>query len=414
MALPSRPNSRIGGLPSNPSPRSRSLSTRAPAQGLPPRSNSTVGDRPYIHSRATSAPLPQNSQQQLRPQRSLPSLASSPPQQGRLPQRPRIGATPPVPPVPKLPPSIRQPSSRALYSSRNESSGSISSAYSSDTPSDLSNPWDSPATSATSVEDNVDKESLEPDPRPAPGFGYSLWSRVAAAAGTLTVNVSKAWEANVGSVAGEGTTYTASSRKCDIDLMSVSLVTPPGQESRLTRALKAYHIEQARQPSDLPEWLFDERERGVRRTAPSEEHTTAKEVVKEVPMEPRSTARPVDPPRETTPLGRARTMLKKAADDDATASMSRATQHLRALRDAKAKRTPTIRFVDTPHPRHAAASAQEKRPAELPVIDRRYAFPTSRDLEPPLPTNAVPISSLRSSGRRPTAVGLPTSVRPRR
>lgn len=37
--------------------------------------------------------------------------------------------------------------------------------------------------------------------------------------------------------------------------------TPPGEESRLTRALKAYHVEKARDPTDLPPWLFEEHER---------------------------------------------------------------------------------------------------------------------------------------------------------
>lgn len=37
--------------------------------------------------------------------------------------------------------------------------------------------------------------------------------------------------------------------------------TPPGEESRLTRALKAYHIDKARDPTDLPPWLFEEHER---------------------------------------------------------------------------------------------------------------------------------------------------------
>jgi hypothetical protein len=35
--------------------------------------------------------------------------------------------------------------------------------------------------------------------------------------------------------------------------------TPPGQESRLTRAMKAYHLEKAKDASDLPPWLFPER-----------------------------------------------------------------------------------------------------------------------------------------------------------
>lgn len=37
--------------------------------------------------------------------------------------------------------------------------------------------------------------------------------------------------------------------------------TPPGGETRLTRALKAYYIERARAPADLPPWLFEEYER---------------------------------------------------------------------------------------------------------------------------------------------------------
>ena len=36
-----------------------------------------------------------------------------------------------------------------------------------------------------------------------PGFGSSLWSRVAAAAGNLSVSVTKAWETNVAYVSGE-------------------------------------------------------------------------------------------------------------------------------------------------------------------------------------------------------------------
>jgi len=73
------------------------------------------------------------------------------------------------------------------------------------------------------------------------GVGYTIWSRLATAAGTLSVDVSKAWAVNVALASGEE--------------------TPPGRESRLTQAMKAYHLEKARDPSDLPEWLFEEHER---------------------------------------------------------------------------------------------------------------------------------------------------------
>ncbi|KAF7322942.1 hypothetical protein HMN09_00073700 [Mycena chlorophos] len=95
--------------------------------------------------------------------------------------------------------------------------------------------------SCSAAECSVSEEEEEPA-----GDGFTLWSKVASAASSLTVNVGKAWTTNVATFSGEE--------------------TPPGQESRLTRAMKAYHIEKARDPSDLPAWLFDERER--RRPAP--------------------------------------------------------------------------------------------------------------------------------------------------
>ncbi|KAG6818149.1 hypothetical protein H0H87_000054 [Tephrocybe sp. NHM501043] len=72
------------------------------------------------------------------------------------------------------------------------------------------------------------------------GVGDALWNRVANVASTLTVSVTKAWSAKITTSAGED--------------------TPPGQESRLTRALKAYHRDKARNTSDLPTWLFEEHE----------------------------------------------------------------------------------------------------------------------------------------------------------
>ncbi|KAF9451068.1 hypothetical protein P691DRAFT_808910 [Macrolepiota fuliginosa MF-IS2] len=75
------------------------------------------------------------------------------------------------------------------------------------------------------------------------GDGYAIWNTITNVANTLTINASKAWSTNIVTLAGEE--------------------TPPGQESRLTQAMKAYHIAKAQDPSDLPEWLFDERERRV-------------------------------------------------------------------------------------------------------------------------------------------------------
>ena len=91
-----------------------------------------------------------------------------------------------------------------------------------------------------------------------PGYGLSLWSRVATAANTLTISASKAWASNAAAYSGERAFFLLyfseplSIRRAD---------TPPGEDSRLTRAMKAYHIEKARDPSDLPPWLFEEHER---------------------------------------------------------------------------------------------------------------------------------------------------------
>lgn len=47
-----------------------------------------------------------------------------------------------------------------------------------------------------------------PDAGPvAPGAGSSLWGKIASAAGTLGVDVSKAWATNVAVYAGEGVLF---------------------------------------------------------------------------------------------------------------------------------------------------------------------------------------------------------------
>ncbi|OAX44610.1 hypothetical protein K503DRAFT_678223, partial [Rhizopogon vinicolor AM-OR11-026] len=73
--------------------------------------------------------------------------------------------------------------------------------------------------------------------------GDSVWDRVAAAASTLKVNVNKAWTSTIDT-----------SEEGDVE-------TSPGGDSHLVRVMKAYHLAKARHPSDLPDWLFDERQR---------------------------------------------------------------------------------------------------------------------------------------------------------
>ncbi|GJE87212.1 hypothetical protein PsYK624_032950 [Phanerochaete sordida] len=373
MALPRRPNARLG-LPSNPSPRSRTLSAPDPQAAVPPRPSSAAA----LHSGSSSPAAPQADR--IRPQRSLTSLRGELGTE-RAAGRARTDARPPVPPLPPLPPPATKPgtSTMSAYTRRNGSAASLASASSTS-----SSAYASPAASDesfTSVEDSADPDEKAP-PALAPGFDSSLWGRVAAAAGNLSVNINRAWEANIGLSSGE--------------------VTPPGEESRLSKAIKAYHIEKARDPSDLPEWLFSERERGVRAAARAAEPETQRAAA----PAPEPAARAVSPPR-ADPRARA----KREVDEEHAASMSRAAQKLRELRDQKAaKRTPTIRFADTPHPRHAGGARMQAPPPPPPEEQPRLPeLP-----EPRLVTNVRPVASLKSVGKRPNAVGLPTSVRPRR
>lgn len=162
------------------------------------------------------------------------------------------------------------------------------------------------------------------------GDGYAVWSRVAAVASTLTVSVSKAWATNIITFAGEGifgcsfSCLLFPSTKGDAD-------TPLGQESRLTRAMKAYHLEKARDPTDLPPWLFEEHER---RSLVSEPRSTSRRREGERAA-PKVTF--AEMPRSRGP----REIYDTAAswDDegttDAALQPSKGANRLKAMRDAK-------------------------------------------------------------------------------
>jgi hypothetical protein len=145
-----------------------------------------------------------------------------------------------------------------------------------------------------------------------PEDGNSVWSRVATAASTLTVSVSKAWAVNVTNNPGED--------------------TPPGEESRLFRAMKAYHLDKARDPSDLPPWLFSEQDRrplGQLRLASRQENTDGTGSVQASPLSPprsRGLRDIYDAAGVTSP-----TSPRNFGD----VPTSKAASHLKALRDAK-------------------------------------------------------------------------------
>lgn len=211
MSLPSRPNARIG-LPSGPAPRSRSVNGRATPSDIPSRPGSAASNPPLSRTRTTSSPSAPPAR--LRPQRSYTALPRADDSRSRSQRN-----NPPVPPLPPLPGQKKQ-DERYIpthpYGERKGSVESISSAAS----SAVSSTFDSvpgSATSVTSVEDNDEMEKDMKggdDQRVAPGFGSSLWGRVAIVAGNLTVSVSRAWEANITASSGEGAGFPS----CDMEM----------------------------------------------------------------------------------------------------------------------------------------------------------------------------------------------------
>ncbi|GLB34992.1 hypothetical protein LshimejAT787_0205570 [Lyophyllum shimeji] len=187
-----------------------------------------------------------------------------------------------------------------------------------------------------------DKESSETG-----GDGYAIWSRVATMASTLTVSVSKAWAANLTTSAGEE--------------------TPPGQESRLTRVMKAYHLEKARDPSDLPPWLFDERERrrpaGHERTDAFAGRHERAQSVNDV-SKARGLRDIYDAYRPEAPASRP----SQRVFDDEPPPPSKTTDRLRALRDARRN---AARAAPEPEGALAEATGDSRPRIGLPSGPRR-------------------------------------------
>ncbi|KAJ7172519.1 hypothetical protein C8R46DRAFT_152643 [Mycena filopes] len=196
-----------------------------------------------------------------------------------------------------------------------------------------------------------------------PGDGFTLWSKIASTASSLTVNVGKAWHTNVTTFAGEE--------------------TPVGQESRLTRAMKAYHLEKARDPTDLPAWLFDEKERRrpdppapeASRSNRSRRRDDYDDDYEEVPKArepPQSRGlRDIYEAAASTQPTRSTRGARSYADD--TPQPSKATDRLKALRDAKRGALGTS-ARDEDRGRDAPVAVE--REPEAPPPRRRVGLPT--------------------------------------
>jgi hypothetical protein len=149
--------------------------------------------------------------------------------------------------------------------------------------------------------------------------GSTLWNGFVNVASSLTVNVSKAWASNVNTQDGEE--------------------TPAGQESRLTRAMKAYHLEKAKDPSELPHWLFNERERGVKgstrgRTGNDDIRADTPEIPEAPPITQSSGLRAIYASAVPADGQRSRRYETTRYGDDGI-TPSKAANRLRAMREPK-------------------------------------------------------------------------------
>jgi len=187
----------------------------------------------------------------------------------------------------------------------------------------------------------------------------NLWNRVASAAGALTVNVGKAWSANVTLEAGE--------------------ITPPGKESRITKGLRAYHLQKARDPSELPSWLFDEAERKPVARATTASRYNNNDAYDEPPQEPAPRSRGLRDMYESAGNTRGDYAAQSSRGGGGYADeppSSRAADRLKALRDAK-RGVPSRRADPEPEPVE-----------EEPVYSTRRMMPPARQGLPGRPRRA--------------------------
>lgn len=179
------------------------------------------------------------------------------------------------------------------------------------------------------------------------GDGYTVWSRVATAASTLTISVGKAWASNIATYAGEE--------------------TPVGQESRLTRAMKAYHLEKARDPSDLPAWLFEEHERQPRRAGRSGRPEASAEVDASPAANTSRARRARAFPESSTTSASARmerSVIRGPGNTEPSEQAPKGMDRLKALREA---RRPQADTAPTPF-REQPASTYEDPKQRAPKV----------------------------------------------
>lgn len=180
-------------------------------------------------------------------------------------------------------------------------------------------------------------------------------------------------------------------------------VTPPGQDSRLTRAMKDYYISKARETSDLPEWLFEERDRGalgqLRIANATPEDDLRKSMTSPIPV-------PSSIPSLPDPAHVAPTGIMVNRDNDIITLRSRKLSMDR-------KRSARVRFAEQVHPRREAETDITGRASQKTSANDNLGMVRTTAV-PPVPRRNVRLADVNVHGRRPSAQGLPSGVRPQR
>jgi len=227
MSQPAGTSRRVVGLPSN--PRQGRVEASQPAlapaqvQKTSPSSGRSSSQPQQVQAAASSSPR-------------VPALRVAP---SKNPRSIKLSSTP-----------RPQRESKPLRgsSSRSSPEGPHHESYLSDTSSKSR----SNLAPASAPEENTEAVEDEPTVSAQDSQGSltaPIWSTVASVANiasNLTLNVRIPWTS---------------------DLMQDGEATPVGTESRLTRAMKSYHLSKAQTHKDLPDWLFSDKERRSQPTA---------------------------------------------------------------------------------------------------------------------------------------------------
>ncbi|THH32112.1 hypothetical protein EUX98_g2067 [Antrodiella citrinella] len=172
--------------------------------------------------------------------------------------------------------------------------------------------------------------------------------------------------------------------------------------------MKDYHISKARDPSDLPEWLFEARDRGALGQLRIANVTPEDEFRKSIVPPPRAAPAPPVPALPSKPVD--------VAPPGIMVSRNNSVAPVRRQPSVGTTRSARVRFAEQVHPRQQRAGMENERPPmQRPAQSAKDSFAMTRTAAvPPVPRRKVKLADVNLNGRRPSAQGLPSGVRPQR